>query len=61
MRVVDSLGCVGAASSSVTNVQGASLLPVLGKGGAHVALQPQDGPDHQVVHWNPGREAQFLV
>lgn len=51
---LDSLGCGRAAGSSVTDVQGASLLPVLGEGGAHVALQPLDGPDHQVVHWNRG-------
>lgn len=51
----DSLGCVRAAGSPVTDVQRAPLLPVLGEGGAHVALQPLDGPDHQVVHWNPGR------
>lgn len=47
-----SLGCMCAASSSVAHIQGASFLPVLGERGAHVTLQPLDGSDHQVVHWN---------
>lgn len=51
----DSLGCVCASCSSVPHVQGASFLPVLGEGGAHVTLHSLDGPNHQVIHWN--REA----
>lgn len=46
----DSLGCMCAAGSPVTDIQRASFLPVLGERGAHVTLQPLDGPDHQVIH-----------
>lgn len=46
----DSLGCVSAASASMTHIQGTSFFPVLGEGGAHVTLQPLDRPDHQVIH-----------
>lgn len=46
----DSLGCVCAASSSVTHIQSTSFLPVLGEGGAHVTMQTLDRPHHQVIH-----------
>lgn len=59
--IYNSLGCVWAPSSPVTNVYSGSFLPVLGERGAHVTLQTLDGSDHQIVHWNTSNNMSQLV